>query len=179
MNTCGTCLIQPPPLDACVAALDYAFPWVRLIAELKFQQGLHWVPLLSSLLERALPAQLSWPAQACLVPVPLSPERLCERGFNQALELARPLAQRRQYALAPELLRRTLATEQQARLDKEARQRNMHGAFHCPMPLAGRHCVLLDDVMTTGATLHEAARSLRRAGAASVSALVLARTPAP
>ena len=138
---CGRCLTQPPAFDATRAALAYAFPADALIQALKFRGELALAPLLSSLL---LPC-VSGKDVDCVVPVPLSTQRLRERGFNQALEIARSVA---------------AATR----------------AFRCPGIVSGTVAVL-DDVMTTGATLEEIAVTLKRAGAARVVNWVVARTP--
>jgi len=113
-----------------------------------------------------------------IVPVPLHPTRLRERGYNQALELAKPLAREFGLVLAPGLLRRTRATAAQSDLDAVARRNNLRGAFEVDTNHAApAHVALLDDVMTTGTTLREAARTLKRAGVARVDVWVLARAP--
>ncbi|MCH7344366.1 ComF family protein [Pelomonas sp. CA6] len=173
---CGHCLTAPPPLQACVAALDYDFPWAALIQRYKFRAGLDLLPLWSLLLDEALQRHTAAGVDV-LIPIPLSRERLRERGFNQSLQLARALAQRRQCALAPEGLLRVRHTEQQARLALDQRPANLRHAFAATQDWSGQRVALLDDVMTSGATLHEAARTLRRAGAREVQAWVLARTP--
>lgn len=175
-RTCGRCLREPPPLARCIAALDYGFPWDRLLQDFKFHARLELAALLSDCLHEALEAGAA-NRPDLLVPIPLSRERLAERGYNQALELARPLARKRQCPLAPSLLLRQRHTEQQAQLPLEARQRNLRGAFTLTAPVQGLRIALLDDVMTSGATLAEAARTLLRGGAAEVQAWVLARTP--
>lgn len=176
---CGTCLTSPPPLDHCIAALDYGFPWDRLLWDYKFHEGLQWRAVLTDLLDRAL-ADAESPD--VVLPIPLSPRRLRERGYNQSLEIARTLARRRQWRCEPDLLLRVRDTQQQASLHLTARQANMRHAFALEPAkrgqLQGAHVALVDDVMTTGATLFEAAAELRRAGVAHVQAWVLARTPA-
>ncbi|MEJ6007891.1 ComF family protein [Paucibacter sp. AS339] len=176
---CGACLRQAPPLDRTIAALDYSFPWAGLLQHYKFHQA---VELREALLERldhalnAAPTMPDW-----LLPVPLSPERLRERGYNQSYELARALARRRQIRCEPNLLLRVRHTSQQAQMPLKARAANVKNAFAVePLrkaELQASHVVLLDDVMTSGATLFELARMLRKAGASHVQAWVLARTP--
>jgi len=113
-----------------------------------------------------------------IVPVPLHPTRLRERGYNQALELAKPLAREFSLVLAPGLLRRTRATAAQSDLDAVARRKNLRGAFEVDTSHATpAHVALLDDVMTTGTTLREAARTLKRAGIGRVDVWALARAP--
>lgn len=179
---CGDCLHGPPPFDHAVAAVDYAFPWDRLLGALKFRDGLDLAPVMAGLLEQAL-RRAALPPVALIVPVPLSPARLRERGYNQAWELARRLGPALQIAAAPDLLVRRLHAPQQAGLPREQRAANVQGAFVVPTHLAprlqGRGVALLDDVMTTGATAAEASRVLQAAGAASVQAWMVARTPRP
>lgn len=172
-QACGACLRAPPPLAATRAAFVYAFPVDRLLPRLKFHQGLAAGRLLSQL---AAEAFAHAPRPDALVPVPLHRSRLRARGYDQALELARPLARALGVPLRDDLLRRVRATAPQSRLDAPARRRNLRGAFAVdtgtPLPA---HVALFDDVMTTGATLHAAADALRRAGVARVEAWVCAR----
>ena len=176
---CGACLRQPPPLARCIAALDYAFPWDRLLQRYKFHQALD---LRETLLERLDQTLEVADAEApdWLLPVPLSRERLRERGYNQAHELARALAKRRRLACDPALLLRVRDTAHQLQLPPEQRVANVKRAFAVEPrragELRGSHVALLDDVMTTGATLFELARVLQQAGAARVQAWVVART---
>ena len=178
---CGACLLRPPPLDACFSALPYAFPWDALVARFKFGGEPALAGPLADLM-RAQPARMAALAAADRVlPLPLATGRLAERGYNQALELARRLVPRRR--LATGLLQRVRETAPQSALPLSERTGNLRQAFAVPpgraATIRGRRFVLVDDVMTSGATLHEAARALRRAGAASVSAVVLARTDRP
>lgn len=179
---CGRCLREPPPLDRTVAALDYAFPWDGLLQHFKYHQALE---LRESLLERlntALNAaevvEPDW-----LLPVPVSIERLRERGYNQSYELARALARRRVLRCDPEMLLRVRHNERQAGLKLDARAANVRGVFavdplRAPR-LRGTSVALLDDVMTSGATVFEIAGVLLQAGVMSVQAWVVARTPEP
>lgn len=160
--------------------MDYGFPWDRLLSHFKFS---HRVELADALLDR-LDAALDSaepPGPDWLLPVPLAHERLAERGYNQSWELARRLARRRNLRCDPKLLLRIRNTPHQTDLPAERRAANMRGAFAVePSRLAavrGCRVALLDDVMTTGATLQELARMLRQAGAVHVQAWVLARTP--
>lgn len=184
---CAACMRQRPPIDATLAALPYAFPWSGLIARYKFGEEHGWSGFFAGLL-----LQTPGVAQALaglgtrdwLVPLPLSAERLQTRGFNQAWEVACALA--RQSGLAARtdarLLLRLRHTRPQSLLGREARLANVKGAFQVdPLrvgELAGRRVVLVDDVMTSGASLFAAAQALRDAGATHITAVVLARTAA-
>jgi ComF family protein len=172
---CGRCLAAPPPVHATCAAFLYGFPLDRLLPRLKFHQGLAAGRLLAQL---ATDAFAHAPRPDAMVPVPLHRDRLRERGYDQALELARPVAQALGLPLREGLLRRRKATAPQSRLDAAARRRNLKGAFEVvacrPPPL---HVALFDDVMTTGATLYAAAKALRNAGVQRVDAWVCARVP--
>ncbi|OFZ86889.1 MAG: hypothetical protein A2W21_11485 [Betaproteobacteria bacterium RBG_16_66_20] len=169
---CGRCLTQPPAYDATTAALAYRFPADALVQALKFRGELALAPFLGNLLSECV----SNTDVDCVVPVPLSPERLRSRGYNQALEIARHVARPARVELAPELCERTRDTPAQTDLPPAARATNVRAAFHCPRLLAGARVAVLDDVMTTGATLQEIAATLKRAGAARVVNWVVART---
>lgn len=174
---CGECLLHPPPLDACVAACSYVWPWPECIARFKFRGEPGWAAPLATLMRSAPWAE---PALECcdmVLPMPLAPARLRQRGFNQALELARRLAPDNTDAT---LLLRTRETLAQSGLARAERLRNLRGAFALePLRAAavsGRRIVLVDDVMTSGASLFAAAQVLRTAGAAHIAAIVFART---
>jgi len=177
---CGDCVVHPPPLDACLAACDYAWPWPDCVADFKFHGDTGWAGPLAQLL-RAIPSAAALlDACDCVLPMPLAPGRLRERGFNQALELARRLAPGRTDVA---LLLCPRERPRWAGVSRAERMRNLQGAFAVePLradALAGRRVVLVDDVMTTGASLFSAAQVLRRAGAAHVAGIVLARTDRP
>ncbi|WP_295380665.1 ComF family protein [uncultured Pseudacidovorax sp.] len=177
---CGACLRDPPPLDECVAACDYDWPWSACVSRFKFAGEAGWAAPLAAVLRRHPRAADLIDAADLVLPMPLSQERLRERGFNQSLELARRLAPGRCNA---QVLLRPVHTPPQSGLSRADRLRNLRGAFAVEPArahgLRGRAVLLVDDVMTTGASLSAAARVLRQAGAAQVTALVLARTPAP
>lgn len=172
---CGRCLREAPHFDRTLAAYAYDFPLDRLVQSFKYGHRLalgDWLGRQLADLARDLPADL-------IVPMPLHPHRLRKRGFNQALELSRPLHALRGIPLAPRLCRRTRDTPAQAALPWRARVANVRGAFHCTADLSGKHLLLVDDVMTTGASLDECARTLKLHGAASVTLLVVARALPP
>jgi ComF family protein len=173
---CGRCLAQAPHYDATVAALAYRFPADVLVQALKFRGELALAPLLAQLLlERVARAE---PVQ-CLVPVPLARARLAERGCNQALEIARHVSRATGARLAPELCERVRDTRAQAELPWAERSRNVRDAFRCNGMVAGATVAVLDDVMTTGATLNAIAQAFKAAGAARVVNWVVARTAPP
>jgi ComF family protein len=176
---CGACLRESPPLDACHAAVAYAYPWSSLLARFKFAGEPGWARPLAERMA-AVPGVPEELGRADLVlPLPLAPRRLAERGFNQALLLARQLAPDKADA---GLLLRLRETGSQATLDRRDRLANVRDAFGVePLragEVRGRAVLLVDDVMTSGASLHAAALALRQAGAQRVAAVVLARTDA-
>jgi ComF family protein len=168
---CGACLREPPHFDATRAAFAYDFPLDRIVQALKYQGRLAVVPFLGDAL-----AACGAEEAELIVPLPLHPARLRERGFNQAVEIARAVATRTGLPLDWRACERSHDSAPQACLPWAERRRNVRGAFLCRADLAGRHVAVVDDVMTTGATLDEFARVLKKAGAAHVTNLVVART---
>lgn len=166
---CGRCLAEAPHYDATTAALAYQFPADVLVHALKFRGELALAGLLGSLLRERLDLHLV----DHVVPVPLSAARLRERGYNHAAEIARHVA-RGKLDLA--LCVRSRDTPPQMELPFAERRRNVRGAFNCTRALAGRSIAVVDDVMTTGATLDEIAAVLKAAGAARVVNWVVTRT---
>ena len=175
--SCGACLSTPPPLDRCVAAVDYGWPWQALLARYKFQGHSGWATVLAARMRASPGAAELLAAAKVVLPMPLSPERLAERGYQQAWLLARALAPAKADA---RLLLRVRHTPSQRGLPRSQRLANVRGAFAVEplraQALQGAQVLLVDDVMTSGASLHAAAQVLRQAGAAGVSALVFART---
>jgi ComF family protein len=166
---CGRCLTHSPAYDATHAALAYDFPADALVHALKFRGELALAPLLAGFLApKVHRARVDH-----VVPVPLAAERLKGRGYNQAAEIARHL---RSDALELALCERTRDAPPQIELPYAERQRNVRGAFRCTRSLDGARIAVVDDVMTTGATLDEIARTLKAAGAAHVENWVVART---
>ena len=171
---CRTCAIRPPPVDRTVCALTYAPPVDYLIGRLKFNGDLRVVPALAGVLCRAVAgvAAADW-----LTPVPITPTRLRERGFNQALEIARVLGRSNGVRLARMADRRPGAETPQSSLpDIAARRANVADAFEARGTVGG-HAVIVDDVVTTGATVNALARCLKAAGAGRVDVWAVARTP--
>ena len=177
---CGRCLAAPPPLDGCHAAVSYEYPWSALIAQYKFSGQAGWAHSFAVLMRSAPWVEPALEEADVVLAMPLSRERLAQRGFNQALVLARALGPHKTDA---SLLLRVRHTPAQVELDRAARLANVAGAFAVePLRaghLKGKRVVLVDDVMTSGASVFGAAQVLRQAGAARVTALVLARTDEP
>jgi ComF family protein len=173
---CGRCLVEAPRYDATVAALAYQFPADALIHALKFRGELALAPFLSHLLLPGVDRRI---AVHLVIPVPLAGKRLRERGYNQALELARPLAAALDAPLDFGACERTRESPPQSDLPWAERARNVRGAFRCTRALHGASVAVVDDVMTTGATLDEIAGVLKAAGATRVVNYVVARTLPP
>lgn len=172
---CGDCLRDPPLLAETRAVFVYGFPLDRLVPRFKFHRDLAAGRLMADLMAGAL---TSAPRPDALVPVPLHARRIRQRGYDQALELARPLAATLALPLRADLLQRIRATAAQSELDAGQRRRNLARAFAVPKQAAlPDHVALVDDVMTTGATLAAAAHALRAAGVERVDAWVCARVP--
>jgi ComF family protein len=177
---CGACReALPSPArseDGVIAAFAYRFPVDRLVRRFKFAGDLalgRWLG------EAVAMAARDEPRPALLVVPPSTRERLRQRGFNPALEIAKSAARVLDLECARGALERTRETQPQPGLGRRERRRNLEGAFRCECDLRGMHVAIVDDVMTTGATLDAVAAAMRRAGAARVSAWVAARTPAP
>lgn len=167
---CGACLKSPPAFDATIAVWRYGFPVDKLVQSLKYEHRL----VLSGFFAEAMLAG-ERPAGDMLLPLPLSAQRLAERGFNQAVEIARPLARALGLPLDADACRRTRETVPQASLPWKERRGNVRRCFDCSQDLAGRSVIVVDDVMTTGATLDEFAALLKRHGALRVTNWVVAR----
>ncbi len=178
---CGRCLADRPAFDATFVAADYALPVDRLVLQLKFARQLALARLFGGLLADAVLRDdtASLPRPALLCPVPLGLQRLSERGFNQALEIARPLGKALGIAVHARLAVRVRETQAQSSTPHGARKANMARAFAIPdrTLVEGRHVGLVDDVMSSGQTLQELAATFKRHGAARVTNYVFARTP--
>jgi ComF family protein len=196
-HLCHRCRQHPPPLDECMVAVDYAEPWASLIRRFKFQQDTGWAEIWAHLLHQRLqqrggvnhahlpPLHTDW-----VIPIPMHPQALSQRGYNQSWVLCmalkkklqiHPIEDSQRWQFRHDVLLKTTATQQQHRLKRSERQHNLQTAFavapHAWAALQGRSVTLVDDVFTTGATLHAAATALRQQGAAHVQAWVIARTP--
>jgi len=171
---CGRCQRHPPAFDQCSALFRYQYPVDDLIKRIKFQQDLALLRSLGKLLSLQMQQQGYQPD--LLLPVPLHWRRLAERGYNQALELARPCARDNKLSLDYRICKRRRATAAQSGLPARQRRRNMRGAFVVNREVTDLHITLIDDVLTTGSTLGELAKVLKQAGARRVDAWVIART---
>ena len=167
-----------PEFDAALCALRYEWPLDSLVTRFKYGADLAVGHVLASVMAQQITLHLV-NAASCrpqlLIPIPLHPVRLRERGFNQALELARPLSHALGIAMHAEGLRRVRATPRQTGLNALNRRRNVRGAFVPNTEVHDRHIALVDDVITTAATARECAKVLKRAGAASVQVWAVAR----
>ena len=173
---CGRCLGKPPQFDRVVAAFAYEFPATVLIQGLKYQGNLACARPLASGLADALDNE---PYPDLIIPMPLARARLAGRGFNQAMELARRLAAEFGLDISMDVCRRTREGTPQAVLPWKQRATNIRNAFACDFDLNGKSLAVVDDVLTTGATLSELALTRKRHGAREVIGWIAARTPAP
>jgi ComF family protein len=169
---CGACLANAPSFDATIAVWRYAFPVDRLMLALKYGNRLALAAAFGDALAETVAAR----QVDAIAPMPLSARRLKERGYNQAMEIARRLGRRTGIRLDAALARRVRDTMPQTDLPHDAREANVRGAFACDKRGAGMTLAIVDDVMTTGATLEELARTLKRAGVQRVENWAVART---
>jgi ComF family protein len=176
-TVCGECLKHSPAFDSTIVAADYAPPVDRLVLALKFGNRLELAPLFARMLRDAA-EQTTLPEH--LIAVPLGPQRLVQRGFNQALEIARPFSRALGVPLDTRTVVRQRDTHAQALLHPDERRRNIRHAFVVPADaidkICNKHVGIVDDVMTTGETLNEVAATLKRFGASRVTNFVFART---
>lgn len=172
-ESCGACLVHPPRFDRVLAPAAYAYPLDRLIQSFKYSGNLPVAPLLADLM---LPAIQAEPLPDVIVAMPLSTERLRERGFNQSLEVARLIGARIGVRVDAELCVRVRHSEAQSALPFKRRAGNIKGAFVCMSDLVGQSVAVVDDVLTTGSTLNELARVLKQCGATRVTGWMAART---
>jgi ComF family protein len=178
-DACARCLAHPPAFDRTIAAFAYASPVDDLVQSLKYAHRLHLAEWLGQALAETWAArEVPIPAgeRPILIPMPLHPDRLVERGFNQATEIARPLARLLNAPIAHEACVRVRATAPQARMAISSRPANVIDAFECREDLDGRTAIIVDDVMTSGASIGELARVVRLHGASRVIVAIAART---
>jgi ComF family protein len=172
---CGRCLRKPPPWDAAWAPFRYAWPLDRLETRFKFSRDLAAGRALATMWQREKPPAT---LPQMILPVPLHQRRLRQRGYNQAWEIARPLAHAFGIPCRNDVLCRVRHTDAQTGLDAVQRRRNLRGAFELrTIAVLATHVAVVDDVFTTGATLTECIRVLKRAGVSRVDVWALARAP--
>lgn len=178
---CGECLQQALPFTRVYALCRYEEPIDRLITALKFKHQLVYARLLGELLVERL--QADWyqyeKLPECLIPVPLHAQRLRERGFNQAIELARPIVKKIKIPLNIDACQRVRATQTQMALPATERQNNVKKAFAVNIKFNAKHVAILDDVMTTGHTIRELSKALRKVGVERIDIWCCARTILP
>jgi ComF family protein len=172
-RVCGTCLRKPPAWTQAKAALRYTYPIDAMIQALKYRPDLTLAPVMADLLLTELWHE-SLPDY--VIPVPIHPIRLQERGFNQALEISRHVCKKTGSILLSNVCSRTRETRSQTELSWRERHKNVQRTFACTMNFSGKHVAILDDVMTSGATLNELAKVVHRRGASKISIWVVART---
>ena len=172
-EVCGRCLTRRPAFDRVVATLAYAFPADALVRSLKYRGGLACARPLAAALADALDAE---PYPDLVMPMPLAPRRMRERGFNQAMEIARLVGAEFGVGITANGCRRGRESAPQASLPWKERAANVRNAFVCELDLEGKSVAVVDDVLTTGATLNELAATLKRRGAREVVGWIAART---
>lgn len=175
-RTCGNCLAASPNFDTTTALFTYDFPLDRLLQQYKYREGLQLANTFASLLYEKISTLPRADQIDVIMPMPMHEKRLQERGFNQALEIARILAKVSKVPLDFKTVQRIKFTPPQASLPLKERTKNIRGAFKCQQDLRGLNIAIVDDVMTTGASLDELAKTLKKAGAAHVACWVIART---
>lgn len=170
---CGQCLKHPPLFVRATAVFGYAFPLDKLIQAMKYGGQL---ALAQAFAEKLAQRIDSGNLPDCVIPMPLHPNKLRERGFNQSQLLAAKIAREFDLELLPNACRRVRDTPPQSALPWQERKKNMRNAFCCDVDLTGKHVALVDDVLTTGASLNALAAAVQKRGAAEISAWVVART---
>lgn len=171
---CGNCLKKPPRFDHSLSLFSYEADAVALVHQLKFNEKLAIARLLGELLVDLISVRhIELPD--FIVPVPLYRKRLRQRGFNQSIEIARPVARKFGIELDVKSAVRLRDTTSQTGLDRKQRRKNIRGAFDCVQPLNAQHVAIVDDVVTTTSTVNELARVLKRAGAVRVDVWSVAR----
>ncbi len=173
-DRCGSCLAKPPAFIHCITPFRYEAPISTLIVQLKFHQRLIHTRLLSQLLAEAI-RQGRRPLPECIIPVPLHSQRIRQRGFNQALEIARPLSKTFNIPLLFDSCYRRTNTLPQSRLSASARRRNIAAAFDLQQNIPFNHVAIVDDVMTTGQTVRVLSGMLQQQGIKTIEVWCCAR----
>ncbi len=171
---CGECQQTLPPIDYLISSLAYDYPVGYLVSQLKFNRNLTYAKILSRLLLNTLQSQ-TFEQPDLIIPVPLHKNRLRKRGFNQALEIARPLAKALNIPLAKHAIQRIKQTDAQSLLNAKERRKNLRHSFRITETITAKHVVLIDDVVTTGSTTFELANLLKKSGIEKVGVWTVAR----
>lgn len=176
---CGHCQKNPPDWDFVVSAFTYAHPVDKLIQAMKFREKLDIAYLLGTLMHNVIKNHYLLQKRTLpelIIPVPLHSTRLRKRGFNQALELARPLSQHFAIPMDAKSCQRMVPTVPQSRLSGEERASNLKNVFYMKQPVSTKHVVIVDDVMTTGHTIEEVTKTLRTSGVEQIDVWLCGRT---
>ncbi len=158
---CGHCLAKPPSYDVILSPFEYQFPIDKLITELKFRKKLYNTATLGNLFSQFIKAKAT-PLPECIIPVPLHPKRLQQRGYNQALEIARVVSKNLNIPIDRQICERIINTEPQSDLTADQRQENIKNAFRIKQQQPYKHIALFDDVVTTGHTVETLSKLLRQ-----------------
>ncbi len=175
-NVCGSCLNSPPDFDVTKAVFLYTFPIDAMMLRYKYGNSLNLGDTFGEFLAEKVNAEDCLKNIDLIIPMPMHPQRLKDRGFNQALEIAKVLCKNHKEKLDYKSVTRQTLTPPQASLPLKERVKNIKGAFKVNADLGGQRIAIVDDVMTTGASLNELAKTLKKAGAAHVECWVIART---
>ena len=173
---CGRCLNSPPDFDATKAVFLYAYPVDAMMLRYKYGNMLNLGDAFGEFLAKKVNVEDCLKNIDIIIPMPMHPQRLKERGFNQALEIAKVLCKKSKEKLDFKSVERQTLTPPQASLPLKERVKNIKGAFKVNVNLTGKRIAIVDDVMTTGASLNELAKTLKKAGAVHVECWVIART---
>ena len=176
---CGRCIKKTPAFDYAYSPLRYEDDVIRLMHQLKFNEKITSSRTLGEMMLQLLKGKVTQEniKPDCLLPVPLHPARLRQRGFNQSIEIARVISKKLNIPIEYDAIRRNRSTTSQMGLDAKARRKNIKGAFSVKHKLNARHVLIVDDVMTTGSTVNELAKTLKRNGVKHVGVLSFARAP--
>jgi ComF family protein len=177
LQKCGSCLKSPLPFDQTIALFHYENPIVSLITKLKFHNNLVYARVLGQLLlERIIKHYLEQRLPDCIIPIPLHSHRLKERGYNQSLELARPISKKLGVSIEYKSCQRVIATQPQTSLTAEQRKKNIHNAFQIATEFNTNHVAVIDDVITTSSTMTEFCNTLKKHNIAKIDVWCIAKT---
>lgn len=177
LQICGRCQSTSPPFDHCVCLFYYRHPIDKLITQLKFNDRLVYGPVLGQLMAEHLAHHLSTKeTPQAIIPMPLHPKRLRQRGFNQAFEIARLCSKKLKLPLLYRSCQRIKDTPHQLGLDAKTRRSNLRNAFNLSKPINYRSIAIVDDVLTTGTTASELSKELLNAGVQKIHLWCIAKT---